>query len=110
MLTKAQAFDPGLVELADLAKALSHPARLAILEFLASQDTCICGEIVEQLPLAQATVSRHLKVLREAGLISVTQKGVSSCYCIDGAAVSGLRSRLDAFFRAVEEGAVGISC
>ena len=65
MLTKADEFDIGLGELAEQAKALSHPARLAILKHLAAQNTCICGEIVEELPLAQASVSRHLKVLKE---------------------------------------------
>jgi len=110
MRTKAHAFESDLSELAELAKALSHPARLAILELLASQDTCVCGEIVEELPLAQATVSRHLKVLREAGLISVTQRGLSSCYCIDAPAVAALRERFDAFFASVEDGGVGVQC
>lgn len=110
MLTRTESFDPGLVDLAGFAKALSHPARLTILEFLASQETCICREIVEQLPLAQATVSRHLKVLLEAGLIQVTRKGVTSCYCIDAPSLSDLRNRLNALLAAVEKGAMGVSC
>lgn len=104
MLTKADEFDIGLGELAEQAKALSHPARLAILKHLAAQNTCICGEIVEELPLAQASVSRHLKVLKEAGLINVTQRGLTSCYCISPEAISRLRSRMDAFFSDIETG------
>lgn len=102
MLTKADEFETELGELAELTKALSHPARLAILKFLSAQDTCICGEIVEELPLAQASVSRHLKVLKEAGLINVTQRGLTSCYCINPDAVKQLRSRLDDFFGDIE--------
>lgn len=96
--------------LAEVAKALAHPARLAILEILAARDSCLCGEIVGELPLAQATVSQHLKVLVEAGLITLTRKGISSCYCIDAAAVADARRRLDAFFGPVEEGASSVTC
>jgi len=69
--------------IADFADALSHPARVAILETLAKRKTCICGEIVEILPLAQSTVSQHLRALREAGLIKGEIDGPRSCYCID---------------------------
>ena len=68
--------------LAALARALSHPARLAILRVLAARQTCACGEIVDVMPLAQATVSQHLKVLREAGLVRGTVDGPRSCYCL----------------------------
>lgn len=70
-------------ELADFAKALGHPARVAILKELARRQSCICGEIVEVLPLAQSTVSQHLKELLHAGLIQGTVDGVKSCYCIN---------------------------
>jgi DNA-binding transcriptional ArsR family regulator len=70
-------------KVADFAKALSHPARVAILRTLAKKGTCICGEIVEVLPLAQSTVSQHLKDLREAGIIKGEVCGLTSCYCID---------------------------
>lgn len=70
-------------ELAALAKALAHPARVAILKELAGRQTCICGEIVEVMPLAQSTVSQHLKELLKAGLIKGTVDGVRSCYCIN---------------------------
>lgn len=69
--------------IAAVAKALSHPARIAILRALARRGTCVCGEIVEVLPLAQSTVSQHLKDLRESGLISGEVEGTRSCYCID---------------------------
>lgn len=65
------------------AKALSHPARIAILNLLSARQTCICGDIVEELPLSQSTVSQHLKELKSAGLIKGEIEGVSVCYCID---------------------------
>lgn len=70
-------------ELADFANAISHPARVAILKEIAKRETCICGEIVEVLPLAQSTVSQHLKELLKANLIKGTIDGVKSCYCIN---------------------------
>ena len=69
--------------LANFAKAIAHPARIAILKVLAQKTECICGEIVEVLPLAQSTVSQHLKALQEAGLIEGTIDGPRSCYCIN---------------------------
>jgi ArsR family transcriptional regulator, arsenate/arsenite/antimonite-responsive transcriptional repressor len=68
-------------ELVLLAKALGHPARVRILRLLLSRDTCYCGELVDELPLAQATVSQHLKVLTDAGLITVRNEGARTCYC-----------------------------
>lgn len=85
MLNKKSEFDPGLVEFAEFAKAVAHPARLAILKTLAEKQMCICGEIVEVLPLAQATVSQHLKELKNVGLIRGEISGPKSCYCIDWA-------------------------
>lgn len=70
-------------ELAALAKALGHPARVQILRVLARRDTCVCGDIVDELPLAQSTVSQHLKVLKDAGLIRGTVDGPRTCYCIE---------------------------
>ena len=70
-------------ELAALAKALGHPARIAILQFLATRHACICGDIVDELPLSQSTVSQHLKELKQAGLIKGNIDGPSVCYCID---------------------------
>jgi ArsR family transcriptional regulator, arsenate/arsenite/antimonite-responsive transcriptional repressor len=71
------------VQLARFAKALSHPARIAILKLLASMDTCFCGEIVEELPIAQATVSQHLKELKDSGLIQGSIEPPKIRYCIE---------------------------
>jgi DNA-binding transcriptional ArsR family regulator len=68
---------------AKYAKALAHPARIAILNLLIKSESCICGDIVEELPLSQSTVSQHLKELKSAGLIKGRIEGVSICYCID---------------------------
>jgi DNA-binding transcriptional ArsR family regulator len=70
-------------ELATLTKALGHPARVKILRILVRQSTCICGDIVHELPLAQSTVSQHLKVLQDAGLIRGAVEGPRVCYCIE---------------------------
>jgi ArsR family transcriptional regulator len=70
-------------ELASLAKALGHPARVQIMRLLVRREACICGDIVDELPLAQSTVSQHLKVLKEAGLIRGDIDGPRVCYCIE---------------------------
>src|SRR5579872_6629380 len=70
-------------ELATLARALGHTARVQIVRLLARRGTCVCGEIVDELPLAQSTVSQHLKVLKESGLIQGEIDGPRTCYCID---------------------------
>ncbi len=79
-------------ELAALARALSHPARVAIVRHLASSGTCVCGAIVEVLPLAQATVSQHLKVLKEAGLVQGEVDGPRTCYCVNPETVKRFQS------------------
>jgi len=71
------------IELATIAKALGHPARVQIIRFLLSQESCMCGDIVEHLPLAQSTVSQHLKMLKEVGLIRGTIDGPRICYCVE---------------------------
>jgi ArsR family transcriptional regulator, arsenate/arsenite/antimonite-responsive transcriptional repressor len=83
MINKKEVFEADLIEFAEFAKVLSHPARIAILKTLAEKQMCICGEIVEVLPLAQSTVSQHLKELKNIGLISGEIEGVKSCYCIN---------------------------
>ena len=72
-----------LLELADLAKAIGHPARIQILRLLLDKNTCVAGDIFDKLPLAQSTVSQHLKVLRQAGLIIGCEDGPRVCYCVD---------------------------
>jgi len=78
-------------ELAALAKALGHPARVQIVRFLLSRDSCMCGDIVEHLPLAQSTVSQHLKMLKEAGLIRGAIDGPRVCYCVEPKALKRLK-------------------
>ena len=80
---KKEEFDQKEQDLANFAKAIAHPARIAILKVLAQRQECICGEIVEVLPLAQSTVSQHLKELQKAGLIKGSIDGPRSCYCIN---------------------------
>ncbi len=81
--TKTEHFTDIQNEIATLAKALGHPARIAIIEYLTNVDTCICGDIVNELPLAQATVSQHLKELKNAGLIQGNIEGNAICYCVN---------------------------
>jgi DNA-binding transcriptional ArsR family regulator len=81
--TKTEHFTDKQNEIAILAKALGHPARVAIIEYLMNVDSCICGDIVNELPLAQPTVSQHLKELKNSGLIKGSIEGNSICYCID---------------------------
>ncbi len=81
--TKSLEFSIRENKLAKYAKALGHPARIAILKLLAGKQTCICGDIVDELPLSQSTVSQHLKELKEAGLIKGEIEGAKVCYCID---------------------------
>ena len=95
---KKESFAPEDQQLAEMAKALAHPARIAILKELAKRDSCICGEIVEVLPLAQSTVSQHLKELLQAGLISGTVDGVKSCYCINWKAFRQIQTLFSVFF------------
>ena len=66
-----------------ICKALGHPARVRIVEYLQEADRCICGEIVDMLPLAQSTVSQHLKILKESGLVKGVIEGPRTCYCLD---------------------------
>lgn len=79
-------------ELASLSKALGHPARVKILPLLVREDACICGDIVDELPLAQSTVSQHPKVLKEAGLIRGDVDGPRVCYCVEPPALRRLRA------------------
>jgi ArsR family transcriptional regulator len=90
--------------LAEGLKALAHPARLRILEILAARRSCVCGEVVEVMPLAQATVSQHLKVLKEAGLVRGTIDGRNSCYCLDAAVLAALGHALDRFLGGLAAG------
>lgn len=102
-VSKTDAFTTEEIQQAAWAKALAHPARIAILKVLARRDTCICGEIVDELPLAQATVSQHLKALKEAGFIQGEIDGARSCYCLNMEVLTQCRTLLDGFFQHLEE-------
>ena len=90
--SKTEHFTDQQNQIAVLAKALGHPARVAIMEYLMSVDACICGDIVKELPLAQPTVSQHLKELKNAGLIKGSIEGNAICYCIDEKTLQTLQS------------------
>lgn len=94
-LTKTEHYTAAQIELAGLMKVLGHPARIAILQAIMKSKTCICGDLVMEIGLAQSTVSQHLKELKSAGLIQGTVDGTSMCYCINGAKWSELKSTLE---------------
>src|ERR1700748_2390027 len=96
--TKTDLFTKKQNELASMAKAIAHPARIAILQHLLKADACICGSLVEELGLAQATISQHLKELKNAGLIQGTVEGTSICYCIDSKIWNQYRAAFESFF------------
>ncbi len=82
-LAKSQLFDESQNQIAEFAKAFSHPARVAIIQELIARETCICGELVDVLPLSQSTISQHLKELKRIGILKGEVEGVRICYCIN---------------------------
>lgn len=100
---KKEEFSKKDQELATVAKALSHPARIAILKVLAKTNECICGDIVELLPLAQSTVSQHLKELKHAGLIVGSLDGPRSCYCINWKNFEKFTDELNVLFNQLKD-------
>jgi DNA-binding transcriptional ArsR family regulator len=82
-VTKSQLFTDRQNQLAQWARVLGHPARIAILQHILKENTCVCGSLVDELGLAQATISQHLRELKDAGLIQGTVEGTSVCYCIE---------------------------
>jgi DNA-binding transcriptional ArsR family regulator len=97
-VTKSDLFTKAQNELAKTAKVFAHPARVAIIEYLIQSNTCINGDLVQELGLAQATISQHLRELKEAGLIKGTIEGVSVCYCIDEGRWNEIRNLFDRLF------------
>ena len=97
-LTKSEEFSVKDNRIAKYAKALSHPARVAILRLLIQKQACVCGDIVDELPLSQSTVSQHLKELKQAGLIKGDIEGVKVCYCIDEKEWNTAKSYLNELF------------
>ena len=97
-LTKSEIFTEKQNRLSQMMKALAHPARIAIIQCLIKAEACICGDLVEELGLAQATISQHLKELKNAGLIKGTIEGTSVCYCINEKTWNLYRKEMDVFF------------
>lgn len=81
--TKTEMYSSRSIALAELFKVLGHPARIAILQYLMDTKSCVCGEIVDEIGLAQATISQHLKELKRVGIIQGTVSGTATCYCIN---------------------------
>ena len=101
--SKTKEFPTLDTRLAAFAKALSHPARIAILRTLASRNACVCGEIVDVIPLAQSTVSQHLKELKEAGLITGEVEGPRVCYCLDPETAGELSAMIGTFMQCLTD-------
>jgi DNA-binding transcriptional ArsR family regulator len=97
-LTKSEEFTVKDNKIAAYAKALAHPARVAILQILIKKQSCICGDIVDELPLSQSTVSQHLKELKESGLIKGDIEGAKVCYCIDEKEWEAAKNYLNGLF------------
>lgn len=102
-LTKTEEFTKTQNDLAALAKALGHPARIAIIQFLIKSKSCVCGDIVDELPLSQSTVSQHLKELKKIGLIKGEIEGPKVCYCIDEKTWGDAKKVLNELFESYSE-------
>jgi DNA-binding transcriptional ArsR family regulator len=98
MYAKSEVFELELQEMAKIAKALSHPARIAILKYLAEQQTCISGDISNEIPLSRTTVSQHLQELKKAGLIKGTIDGLKVNYCVCNSCMKKVKAMFDRFF------------
>jgi ArsR family transcriptional regulator, arsenate/arsenite/antimonite-responsive transcriptional repressor len=99
---KESNFDETLIQRARLFKALAHPARLAILQYLAEIQTCITGDIADELPLSRTTVNQHLKELRDVGLIKGTVEGVKTNYCLNSKAIEAFRKDCECFLGGID--------
>ena len=99
--TKSELFSRELQDCSTLFKALAHPARLAILKYLAETKTCITGDLADELPLGRTTVNQHLKELKDAGLIQGTTEGVKTCYCLDPKNIYALKKLLEKFINEI---------
>ncbi len=101
-LTKSEIFSTEQNQLASLFKVLAHPARVAILQYITQQESCICNDLVEELGLAQATISQHLKELKNIGIIRGTIEGKSVCYCINNEVWHKITTDINVFFDKVD--------
>lgn len=102
-LTKTEAFSKAQNELAAFAKALGHPARIAIVQFLIQTKSCVCGDIVDELPLSQSTISQHLKELKRVGIIQGDIEGPTVCYCIDPRVWARVKRTMNALFDSYDD-------
>jgi len=93
-ITKTEGFTEEVNKMADILKALGHPARLRIIEFLAESPSCICNDLVDELPLAQPTISRHLSELKKVGIIKGSIEGKNVCYCLNEDALGQINELL----------------
>ncbi len=100
-VSKSEHFLENQNEIAKIAKALGHPARIAIIDYLTKVGTCICGDIVNELPLAQPTISQHLKELKNAGIIKGNIEGTSICYCIDGTTLQKITNYINSISESI---------
>ena len=100
-VTKTDIYTSDLTELAGLAKVLGHPARVAILDHISKAEGCICGDLVEEIGLAQATISQHLRELKSIGIIKGNIEGTSVCYCINYDVWNSYKDKFDDFFKLV---------
>jgi len=105
--SKTELFSSNLQSLAGLYKALSHPARLAILKYLSEAKTCITGDVADELPLSRTTVNQHLKELKDAGLIKGTIEGIKTCYCLEPQRVNELKILSETFINEIN---VSLEC
>lgn len=99
--SKQELFSSELQDCAELYKALAHPARLAILKYLAEIKTCITGDLADELPLGRTTVNQHLKELKDAGLIIGTTEGAKTCYCLNYEKIRDLKKMSKAFIKEI---------
>lgn len=108
-ITKSEIFTEQQNKIANLAKAFAHPARIAILEQLFKLNTCICGDLVDEIGLAQPTISQHLKELKNSGLIHGNVEGTSVCYCINTEVWQDTKQMFETFFNH-ESNSSGLCC
>jgi predicted transcriptional regulator len=99
--TKTDLFTKQQNDIANMAKAIAHPARIAILQYLVKKNACVCGDLVDVLGLAQPTTSQHLKELKNAGIIQGTVEGASVCYCINPKVWKQYKELFNSFFKEV---------
>ena len=101
--SKVDIYSSEINTIASIAKVFSHPARVAILQYISKHETCICNDIVDEIGLAQATISQHLKVINAVGLLKGNFEGKSLCYCLNVERFQELQERFNAFFNSTKK-------